>query len=190
MLRDVHERFGRSNWQNAQVTCRDSMLAMVGIMGALLAPVTTLAAEPQELSDGIAQLLLCGRHPDPTALLTLLERTGRISVGEAIGADSINCWDVHPPIELDGVSFGGVCASNPEPLSIAAFPQFYWRGPGTSPGASVSLVTTSATTEDLAAWSASFLGEHHHATVDAAYVLDGNEVSCSEYNLAPPEAAK
>ena len=99
---------------------------------------------------------------------------------------SEQCWVVSAPIQIEGLSFSHVCALYPDPLHIKAFPKFYWRGPGTSPGIGVRLGTGASQTV-LASWATKFLGDDNGARVQEAFLMENSsEISCNEYDVASP----
>lgn len=100
--------------------------------------VPVLAAEP---STALLQQLRCTEPPDPTAPLTDLLRSGGMDAASRFGMDSTYCWRLTVPAVEAGIAFDRVCASHDDPAVIAANPEIYWRGPGTSAGIGVTFLT-------------------------------------------------
>ncbi|MGE0240865.1 MAG: hypothetical protein AB7F09_16640 [Parvibaculaceae bacterium] len=119
--------------------------ALVALTMAAGAPT---AASAQDLGDAftdhLQRQIICQSAPDPTATLLYLSRKKRIDAKKGERADSETCWKIYPVLKIDGVGFMHVCASAEDPLLIELFPLFYFRGPGTSPGTGLRLVTTDA----------------------------------------------
>ncbi|WP_162914315.1 hypothetical protein [Taklimakanibacter lacteus] len=105
-------------------------------------PCSSLAlAEDGAFVDHAARQIACAYPPDPTATLLFLNKTRRIDLKKGARQDSETCWNIHPPLTLEGLGFTHVCASAEDPLLISLFPLLYYRGPGTSPGTGIRLVT-------------------------------------------------
>jgi hypothetical protein len=91
--------------------------------------------------DHVARQIICRSPPDPTPMLFYLSKRKRLDLKKGQRVDSETCWAIRPPVALDGVTFTYVCASSEDPLLIELFPLLYYRGPGTSPGTGIRLVT-------------------------------------------------
>ncbi|WP_353646238.1 hypothetical protein [Mesorhizobium sp. WSM2239] len=115
---------------------------------ALLLGVST-AAHSQEAQEAFTEHLIhqlaCKHAPDPTATLLYLNKSKRINLDRGEGADSETCWAVRPPLEVKGATFTHICASAEDPLLLHLFPRLYWRGPGTSAGTGLRLVSDEET---------------------------------------------
>lgn len=102
-----------------------------------------LAQQEDEIfSDHAVRQIACAYPPDPTATLLYLNKAKRLKKGER--ADGETCWSLGPPLGIDGVVFTHICASAEDPLLINLFPRLYYRGPGTSAGTGLRLVTNEA----------------------------------------------
>lgn len=145
-----------------------------------------LAAEPSAI---LAQLA-CNGTPDPAPVLIDLARSGAIDVSAGTRQDSSTCWALTPPLALDGMSFSHVCASSEDPAAIAAHPDLFWRGPGTSPGTELALSAPVAT-EALEAWASKALpGDEPAYFVDESWRVSGaSEISCVGHANDEPEDA-
>jgi hypothetical protein len=91
--------------------------------------------------DHVARQIICRSPPDPTPTLFYLSKHKLIDLKNGQRTDSETCWAIRPPVEMDGVAFTYVCASSEDPLLIELFPLLYYRGPGTSPGTGMRLIT-------------------------------------------------
>ena len=104
----------------------------------MLSASVSMAAEPISV---IIDELRCFHEPDVTDALEALLDEGFL-VGDFEGYDSISCWPLREPIRLHGIDFTRLCASNSDTEIIKAHAEIYWRGPGTSPGTGIALLTT------------------------------------------------
>jgi hypothetical protein len=73
--------------------------------------------------------------------LFYLSRNKRIDLKKGQRVDSETCWPIRPSLKTDGIAFTHICASSEDPLLIDLFPLLYYRGPGTSPGTGLRLIT-------------------------------------------------
>jgi hypothetical protein len=98
----------------------------------------SMAAEPISV---VIDELRCFHEPDVTDALEALHDAGFL-VGDFEGYDSISCWPLREPIRIHGIDFTRLCASNHDTDVILSHPDIYWRGPGTSAGTGIGLLTT------------------------------------------------
>jgi hypothetical protein len=140
----------------------------------------------EELSESafpghVLRQLGCRSDPDPTLTLLFLVKHKRIQVDTGDKVDSETCWAIKPDLELAGASFSDICASAEDPFLVEHFPELYWRGPGTSPGTGLTLV--SAMSLDAARdWAKRVLGEGPYEVDQASWHDGKTEISCN--NLA------
>lgn len=145
----------------------------------LFALTPTMAAA---LDEHVLAQLACQKVPDATYALIALERGGRIQSATATLMDSATCWPIGPALDLAGISFSEICASAEDALLIELFPDFYYRGPGTSPGISLALVTE-ASVADATEWAAAHL-EGDRYRIEESYRVEGSvEISCNSLDL-------
>lgn len=147
----------------------------------LLMLLTSMPAKAAALEQYLIDQLTCLRQPDPTPVLYSLKSSGRIGESVARG-DSISCWELSPPIELEGIQFTHICAAHDEPFVIDTFPEFYWRGPGTSSGVRISLLTK-ASQQVLQPWREETLSgaifDNSETRIHPASLVEGlTEVGC------------
>lgn len=148
-------------------------------------PPSSLALdEDGAFVDHAARQIACAYPPDPTATLLFLNKSRRIDLKKGARQDSETCWNIRPPLQIEGLAFTHVCASAEDPLLISLFPLLYYRGPGTSPGTGLRLVTD-ADRPAVDDWikrikeRAAIAGETKHA-IGAPTFTDGKtEVSCN-----------
>jgi len=95
----------------------------------------------QSFIDHLQRQVICQSPPEPTPTLLYLSRNRHIDAKKGQRTDGETCWTIYPPLEIDGISFTHVCASSEDPLLVELFPLLYYRGPGTSPGTGLRLVT-------------------------------------------------
>jgi hypothetical protein len=95
----------------------------------------------QNFIDHLQRQIICQSAPDPTPTLLYLSRNRRLDAKKGRRTDGETCWTIYPPLKIDGISFTHICASTEDPLLIELFPLLYYRGPGTSPGTGMRLVT-------------------------------------------------
>ena len=147
---------------------------------AWLFALTPTVAEP--LDEHILAQLACQKAPDATFALIALERAGRIESTTATLMDSATCWLIGPSLDLAGISFSHICASAEDPLLIELFPDYYYRGPGTSPGISLALVTQASMT-DATEWAAARVEGQRYRIEKSARVEGSVEISCNSLDL-------
>lgn len=156
------------------------------IKSAKLAAVAWLLAlgptVAEALDDHVLAQLACQKAPDATYALITLERGGRIESATATLSDGATCWSIRPEIDLAGIGFSDICASAEDPLLIELFPDFYYRGPGTSPGISLALVTQ-ASVADATEWAAAHIEGQRYRIEESFRVEGGVEISCSSLDL-------
>jgi hypothetical protein len=128
--------------------------------------------------DHLLKQLSCKSDPDPTAILLFLNKTKRISLDKGDKADSETCWSVEPALTVRGAAFSHVCASAEDALLIYLFPKLYWRGPGTSAGTGVRLVTD-MDLDALRGWAKQELGDGPYQVESASSADGASEVSCN-----------
>jgi hypothetical protein len=107
--------------------------------------VVQVPADAQDSDDGFidhaARQIACAYPPDPTAMLLYLNKSKRIDLKKGQRIDSETCWTLRPSLAIEDVSFTHICASAEDPLLVELFPRLYYRGPGTSAGTGLRLIT-------------------------------------------------
>ena len=123
-------------------TTMPARLAFLTLVLTIAAYVPSHAQEEKEhFIDHAARQIACAYPPDPTAMLLYLNKTKRLDLKKGERIDSETCWPLRPPLGIEGVSFTHICASAEDPLLIELFPRLYYRGPGTSAGTGLRLIT-------------------------------------------------
>jgi hypothetical protein len=140
-------------------------------------------ASDEELNESafeghVLRQLACKSDPDPTLALLFLVKHSRIQMDAGDKVDSETCWTIEPDLELAGASFSDICASAENPFLIKQFPQLYWRGPGTSAGTGLRLVTAMSL-EATRDWAKRVLGEGPYQVDHASWQDGKTEVSCN-----------
>ena len=141
-------------------------------------------AEPASADlDAVALVLeeiACTASPEPAPALQALMEARRLDLDSALRMDSTTCWALTPPIEAGDIAFSHVCAAAEDPALIEQHPDLFWRGPGTSPGTELTLVTP-ADEETLQAWGMANITEVSPAyNIAPSYRIDdATELSCN-----------
>lgn len=132
----------------------------------------------------ILMQLSCSDQPSPLFSFISLERLGKIEASEMVGFDSISCFRINGGIEVNGMRFNSICGYDENEQAQELYPQFLWRGPGTSPGQFISL-GTEANFDIVAEWYI----ESFHGTRLLSQAIrsenttfgDNTEVKCSDW---------
>lgn len=167
--------------------------AFLGLMVALGLPVSALAQDVGDsFIDHVARQIICRMPPDPTPTLFYLSKRKRIDLKNGQRVDSETCWAIRPPVEMDKVTFTHVCASSEDPLLIELFPLLYYRGPGTSPGTGLRLITASdeAAVDDWIERAKTRLGLSGETKLDIgepSFVAGKTELSCNSMSFLSNE---
>jgi hypothetical protein len=155
-------------------------------LALLLASSTPALAQEagQNFIDHLQRQIICQSAPDPTPSLFYLSRSKRIDAKKGQRIDNATCWVIYPPLKIDGVSFTNICASADDPLLVDLFPTFYYRGPGTSPGTGMRLVTNDdeKTVDDWLERAKARLGVKGETELDIGeptLVKGKTEISCN-----------
>ncbi|NBJ13678.1 hypothetical protein [Microvirga arsenatis] len=99
------------------------------------------------------------------------------------GYDSLSCWKLTKPLQVKGLPVVGVCAYEEDDLIKAQHPGYYWRGPGTSPGVQLMLLT-SARPEAAKAWWKKVGYSESGPKIEASSDQEGvTEIRCSDYDV-------
>lgn len=144
----------------------------------------TAQAQSTAFEDHVIQQLACLRRPNPTPTITHLVRSRLIDLKNQQGYDSISCWKLSKPFRLKGLPITAVCAYEDDDLIKQQHPGYYWRGPGTSPGVQLTIVT-SATPNAARQWWAK-AGDLYAKSpeFEASSFYDGlTEISCNEWHV-------
>jgi hypothetical protein len=175
-------------------------MAKVAVSGwpALFALISAVAmavsASAQEVSanfiDHLQRQIICQSPPDPTATLLYLSRNKHIDAKKGQRIDSETCWTIYPPLAIDGVAFTHICGSAEDPLLIELFPLLYYRGPGTSPGTGLRLITNAEenAVDDWLERAKTRLGLKDETKLDigeSSLVTGKTEISCNSTSFLP-----
>jgi hypothetical protein len=158
------------------------LFALVAATGT---PVCVLAQDVgQSFIDHMQREIICRSPSDPTATLLYLSRNRHIDAKKGQRIDSETCWVIYPPLEIDELAFTHICASAEDPLLIELFPLLYYRGPGTSPGTGLRLVTNEdeAAVDDWLERAKKRLGMSGETKLDIGEATFGGgktEISCN-----------
>jgi hypothetical protein len=167
--------------------------ALFTLMSAACATTSAPAQEPAvTFTDHLLREITCQHRPDPTATLLYLSRNKHIDAKKGERVDGETCWNIYPPLEIDGIAFTHVCASAEDPLLIELFPLLYYRGPGTSPGTGLRLVTNAdeAAVDDWLERAKTRIGLKGETKLDIGaptFVEGKTEISCSSTSFLPSE---
>ncbi|MBW6416712.1 hypothetical protein [Celeribacter sp. PS-C1] len=153
---------------------------------ATIFPTASVALSPLERE--ILEELSCEVSPMSLEILTELTEAKKIIPEDNIGYDSLSCWTLLGGLNVAGMRFDSICAYEEDPELQRAHPEFYYRGPGTSPGQHLSLGTSVSVTA-LVDWSRSIFGpgKVSSAISSDGSILEGlNDVTCSRFLAASP----
>lgn len=131
----------------------------------------------------IIQQLRCLQPPEPIFTFLALENLGKINRSEMLGYDSISCFRIHGGIEVEGLKFVSVCGYSEDSLVRDLFPDFLWRGPGTSPSQFISF-GTEANFEISSKWYLEHLGRrflNQAIETENTGLGDPTDISCSSW---------
>jgi hypothetical protein len=150
---------------------------------ALALGVAPSTASDEELSESalaghVLGQLGCRADPDPTPTLLFLIKHERIRLDAGDRIDSETCWAIKPDLQLAGARFSDICASAEDPVLIERFPQLYWRGPGTSAGTGLRLVTAMSL-DQTRDWAKLTLGDGPYQVDHASWQEGKTEISCN-----------
>ncbi|WP_434288061.1 hypothetical protein [Celeribacter sp. SCSIO 80788] len=152
-----------------------------------LLPATSVALSPLERM--ILEELTCERPPNSLAILRRLSDSGQITPDDNIGYDSLSCWKIVDGLTLAGMPFESLCVYEDSPSLQASSPEFYYRGPGTSPGQTLSL-GSSESAEALSDWYLKIFGPRNVNTAisegEETTLQSVSEVRCTDWMLPPP----
>jgi hypothetical protein len=137
-----------------------------------------------ELERHLVDQLRCIKQPNPIFAFLALEQLGLINKSEKIGYDSISCFNINGGFEVEGLTFDSICGHSEDGLERQLFPDFLWRGPGTSPGQFISL-GTQENVDVVAKWyQRTFLGAkrlNQAIRTKNTHFGDPTEVQCSDW---------
>lgn len=151
---------------------------------ALIGGVLTLglaAPAAADRTDDIATFsiidqLRCAVDPNALPAIAYLAKRRLIDLRKNIGGDSVSCFALRRPYELDGLPVIGICGSSEDGLVHALWPDVFYRGPGTSPGVLLSIATT-APLATVSRW-ASTHGIPAYTIGESAWFEGAIEVEC------------
>jgi hypothetical protein len=163
--------------------------ALFALVSAVSTPVPAQEAG-QNFIDHLQRQIVCQSSPDPTPTLLWLSRKGRIDAKKGARTDGETCWTIYPPLKIDGIGFTHVCASSEDPLQIELFPLLYYRGPGTSPGTGLRLVTNDdeSAVDDWLERAKARLALNAETELDIGeptFVTGKTEISCNSTSFSP-----
>lgn len=111
-------------------------------------------------SSGLDSLILeelaCTLPPDPGLILSKLSELGKIDPTKNIGFDSLSCFEIKGGLPMGEISFSHVCGYEEDDTVRSKYPGLFFRGPGTSPGQSLSFETEAAES-DVRDWYARYV---------------------------------
>lgn len=147
----------------------------------LIAPV---GAREVSFEDGIVEQLRCDADPTPLPFFAAIDQTGRLETDNQLGYDSVSCYPIAGGITVRGMTFDVICGFE-EDQSIAGWSDYFYRGPGTSPGQSLSLLSLSSEAEMLAWVRDTLKVPDPERRVGERFIpgddRSGSEVSCSSW---------
>lgn len=161
---------------------KTAMLAIAAFLA--VAAGSDPARALSKLDRMLIEELSCSSPPAATRILQELVALGRIDPSKNIGYDSLSCWKIDGGLQIRGMNFTSICAFEESEGTRAMYPDLYYRGPGTSPGQTLSL-GTDAGADDLSDWYLALFGPKHvdSAIADGEWTTLGeaSEVSCTSW---------
>jgi hypothetical protein len=144
--------------------------------------MTAAAAEARELpfAEAVLEHMRCDRAPTPTPFFTAIDKAGRLDKEGDFGADSISCFPILGGVTIEGMEFDSICGFE-EDKSVPRWSDFFYRGPGTSPGQHMSLQTRAPQSE-LLTWARNHIGGPRVdklVTERFEYQAPGSALECS-----------
>lgn len=153
----------------------------VAVLTIILASgASVVSASAATLEEQIVAQLTCEKAPEPLPILKALQEKKRFKADDGQMMDSSTCWQLKPALVIDGMTFDNICASSEDPQMIADYPDFFWRGPGTSAGNGLAL-TSKEPAEAVRSWAEEALGGTHgkYEVAESLQVENATAVSCN-----------
>lgn len=151
---------------------------------------TAFAAGAQTLSfeDAAVSQLRCETAPIPGPFLAALRDAERIDPNKNTGYDSLSCFHIKGGVSIRGMRFDSICAFEEDANERNKYPGLFYRGPGTSPGQTLSFGSPAPMAE-LRAWARREIegvgadrGISERILFDASgQTLAGSEIECSSW---------
>jgi hypothetical protein len=157
------------------------MSMKLGLVVCLTALPELCAAEA--LEENVIRQLRCDIPPSPLPILAALADAGLINPAENVGYDSLSCFEIAGGIMIAGLRFDTVCGFEERPDVREARPDLLYRGPGTSPGQTLSFGTVQPL-ENVKRWYIERIGPRHVADAvrsEATTISDETEVRCTDW---------
>ena len=116
----------------------------------------SVSARELPFEEAFKEAMRCRSVPSPTAFFRAIDAAGRLDRENAYGYDSISCFPIIGGITVDGMTFEGICGFE-ENERVREQSDYFYRGPGTSPGQFVSF-DTDASKSELLSWARGNIG--------------------------------
>lgn len=162
---------------------RQSIVASAWLVGSSISLCVAPASAQQTFADAVVEQLRCEVPPSPLPILEALAGAGLIDPRANLGFDSLSCFLIEGGIDVAGLRLNSVCAHEERDEIRAQRPDLLYRGPGTSPGQTLSF-GTSANEPAVALWYAEVIGRRHLSeAISSEYtsVGDRTEITCSSW---------
>jgi len=159
-----------------------TMIARISLGAALAAIAVAANADPLDdlAPDHVIAQMQCAIKPYPVTFAAYLAKRSLIVLKDNIGADSTSCWKLNGTYDLSGLPVSRLCVSEDDPFMVALYPDIFYRGPGTSPGTQLILIT-SLNEEDAKAWAAAN-NIASSAVTPSIYVEGQVDITCNDFD--------
>jgi hypothetical protein len=157
------------------------MSMKLGLVVCFTALPALCAAEAFE--DAVIRQLRCDIPPSPLPILAALADAGVINPADNLGYDSLSCFEIAGGIMIAGLRFDTVCGFEDRQDVQESRPDLLYRGPGTSPGQTLSFGTDQPF-ESVRRWYIESIGTQHVADAvgsDWTTLGDETEVRCTDW---------
>lgn len=148
----------------------------------LTAAIPGTASALDRMERLVLEELACTDLPQSLIILSQLRDEGRIDTAQNLGYDSLSCFQIAGGLAVQGITFTSVCAYEEDAALQAAHPEFYYRGPGTSPGQTLSFGTLTDP-DALSDWYLALFGPELVASAisDGQTPGEAGSVSCNSW---------
>lgn len=115
-----------------------------------------LSAQPVSFEKAALDQMRCESQPQPMTFFQALDRAGRLDRESQFGFDSVSCYEINGGIRVAGMLFHAICGFEEDPTT-PGWDDYFYRGPGTSPGQFVSFQSRAPVAE-MQAWARAEIG--------------------------------
>lgn len=154
------------------------------LISVVLASLPHTASALSAFDRMVLEELSCARPPKPTGILQALVEAKKIDPANNIGFDSLSCWKIDGGITVAGMTFQSVCAFEEDEVIRSYNKDLYYRGPGTSPGQTISF-GAAVGGDQLSDWYIEVFGPSKVSSAisegESTTLQEPSEVSCTSW---------